>query len=270
MFQFLPTVVAIESKVVGVATSSAAGLAVLSSRAHVSFSLRAGGFLEDRPAYQHSEAFKPFPFAACLTDDSSPALHDRLAEVGERLDAHRKARLEEHDFLTMTGMYNVLERVRELEKQAPQAVTVWGPETGLTLTDAADASHIATLGPSDDVEIKAEHGRVYLYLPRRVVSVRALGVTPGTGGSTAVSAVADCGALICLARAGSFGAIGPDPSDAARDDRSAAAGVAPRTSRRACGTVETSARGNASLVGALTALCGATVGIGYNLGNIFQ
>ncbi|MEM8559446.1 MAG: SpoIID/LytB domain-containing protein, partial [Bacteroidota bacterium] len=79
-------------------------------------------------------------------------------------------------------------RVRVLEKQAPRAVTVQGTEAGLTLTDALDASLIATLAPGADVEIKAEHGRIYVYLPRRVVSVRALHLAPGLGGSTTVTA----------------------------------------------------------------------------------
>ena len=38
-----------------------------------------------------------------------------LDDLGERLDSFRKERLAEHDFLTMTALYNVLERVRELE-----------------------------------------------------------------------------------------------------------------------------------------------------------
>ena len=38
-----------------------------------------------------------------------------LVELGNRLDEIRKKRLAEHDFLTMTGLYNVLERERELE-----------------------------------------------------------------------------------------------------------------------------------------------------------
>ena len=67
------------------------------------------------PVYQHTETFDPFPFPACVTDGSNPQLRDRLAELGERLDAFRKERLAEHDFLTMTGLYNVLERLRELD-----------------------------------------------------------------------------------------------------------------------------------------------------------
>lgn len=65
------------------------------------------------PVYAKSQTFDPFPFPACVTDDSNPALRNTLSTLGERLDAHRKRVMEQHDHLTMTGMYNVLERVRE-------------------------------------------------------------------------------------------------------------------------------------------------------------
>ena len=38
-------------------------------------------------------------------------------DLGNRLDSFRKERLAEHDFLTMTSLYNVLERMRELENK---------------------------------------------------------------------------------------------------------------------------------------------------------
>ncbi|MGE0232482.1 MAG: hypothetical protein AB7O39_10020 [Flavobacteriaceae bacterium] len=92
-------------------------LAALSSRLHAVWALAAGGWLGvgNDPRYSKSRTFDPFPFPACLTDDSDPALREKLAELGERLDAFRKERLAEHQHLTMTGMYNVLERLRELE-----------------------------------------------------------------------------------------------------------------------------------------------------------
>jgi hypothetical protein len=74
-----------------------------------------GSFLEDRPNYNHSESFSHFPFPDL---SENPGLKSRLAELGERLDAFRKERLAAHDFLTMTGLYNVLERVRELDWKA--------------------------------------------------------------------------------------------------------------------------------------------------------
>ena len=50
-----------------------------------------------------------------MTDEADTNLRKHLATLGERLDAFRKERLAAHDFLTMTGLYNVLERLRELE-----------------------------------------------------------------------------------------------------------------------------------------------------------
>lgn len=90
-------------------------LSVISSRFHVEWSIRKGGWLGvgNDPRYNNTQTFDPFPFPACVTDDSNPALRDRLSTLGERLDAHRKRVMQQHDHLTMTGMYNVLERVRE-------------------------------------------------------------------------------------------------------------------------------------------------------------
>ena len=125
LFLFKNHDVLCESKVVVLAFSKPELLSILSSRAHVWYALKSGGFLEDRPTYQHSETFDPFPFPGCVAE-VPPALRGpeeageagrraHLAELGERLDAFRKQRLAEHDFLTMTGLYNVLERVRALE-----------------------------------------------------------------------------------------------------------------------------------------------------------
>jgi hypothetical protein len=96
-------------------------LSILSSRQHVFWSLAAGGTLEDRPRYNQSATFDPFPFPACITDPSNPAPRQRLTDLGERLDAFRKERLAAHDFLTMTALYNVLERVRELDNKCDVA-----------------------------------------------------------------------------------------------------------------------------------------------------
>lgn len=102
-----------ESKVIVVALSFASSLAVLSSRLHVEFSIRTGGWqgVGNDPVYQHTETFYPFPFPILPTQDGK----QQLVDLGERLDAFRKEQLAAHEFLTMTGMYNVLERLRELE-----------------------------------------------------------------------------------------------------------------------------------------------------------
>jgi hypothetical protein len=82
-------------------------LGVLSSRHHVTWALAAGGTLEDRPRYNKTVCFEPFPFPDAIESQKS-----RIRELGEQLDAHRKRQQSAHPKLTMTGMYNVLEKLR--------------------------------------------------------------------------------------------------------------------------------------------------------------
>lgn len=110
-FQFLAADIRPDNMLVALGLSGADLLAVLTSRAHILWMLGSGGTLEDRPRYNKTQCFDPFPFPV-LTDAQSA----ELDQLGERLDAFRKDRLAEHDFLTMTDMYNVLERLRELEQ----------------------------------------------------------------------------------------------------------------------------------------------------------
>ncbi|MCQ8184867.1 class I SAM-dependent DNA methyltransferase [Parvularcula maris] len=108
VFSFQSSRSVMESKVITVALDTAESLAVLSSRTHIVYANAAGGWqgAGNDPVYQHTETFDPFPFP----NHPSP---DRLAQLGERLDAFRKERLEDWDWLTMTRLYNALERYRE-------------------------------------------------------------------------------------------------------------------------------------------------------------
>jgi hypothetical protein len=92
---------------VAIGIADAFVLGVLSSRPHLVWTLHAGGTLEDRPRYQKSLCFDPFPFPDC-----SETFKDRIRAVAEELDAHRKARQVEHPRLTLTQMYNVLEKLK--------------------------------------------------------------------------------------------------------------------------------------------------------------
>ncbi len=107
-FTFLPTTTLPESKVAAIAVDDAFFLGILSSRAHVTWAVKAGAFLGvgNDPNYNHSDCFEPFPFPAC-----SDELKQRIRDLGEELDAHRKQRQAEHPDLTITGMYNVLEKL---------------------------------------------------------------------------------------------------------------------------------------------------------------
>lgn len=110
VFQFLNAEIVPDNMLICVASDDAALLAVLSSRHHAAYALRAGGWLGigNDPRYSKSRCFDPFPFPAM---DSG--LHSRLASIGEALDAHRKSVLVENADLTLTGLYNLLALSRE-------------------------------------------------------------------------------------------------------------------------------------------------------------
>ena len=112
-FQFLDADVRPDNMLVCIGSDSASLLAILSSRLHIAWMLSLGGTLEDRPRYNKTKILDPFP-ATDLRDSSAEA-SNQLEGLGDRLDSLRKERLAEHDFLTVTALYNVLERVRELE-----------------------------------------------------------------------------------------------------------------------------------------------------------
>ena len=90
-----------------IASEDAFVLGVLSSRHHLIWALSAGGTLEDRPRYNSNATFLPFPFPLC-----SEAEKDRIRKIAEELDAHRKRVQAAHPGLTLTGVYNVLEKLR--------------------------------------------------------------------------------------------------------------------------------------------------------------
>lgn len=108
--QFLPSDVLPDSTIVTFGLDDAFHLGVMSSRIHVVWVLAAGGTLEDRPRYNKTTCFDPFPFPAA-TDEQKQTIRD----LGEALDAHRKKQQAAHPGLTITGMYNVLEKLRSGE-----------------------------------------------------------------------------------------------------------------------------------------------------------
>ncbi|MHC1789527.1 class I SAM-dependent DNA methyltransferase [Solidesulfovibrio sp.] len=108
-FVFLDQGMVPDHKLVCTASEDAYYLGILSSRIHVVWALAAGGRLGvgNDPCYNSTRCFAPFPFP-----DPTPKLKQRIRELGERLDVHRKARQTEYPDLTLTGMYNVLETLR--------------------------------------------------------------------------------------------------------------------------------------------------------------
>lgn len=124
---------------------------LLSSQIHSIWCLASGGTLEDRPRYIKSTCFETFPFPSEDTG-LTPELNERIRTLAEQLDAHRKAQQAAQPDLTLTGMYNVLEKLRNGEALIAKDKTIH--EQGLisvlrTLHDELDAAVLEAYGWSD-------------------------------------------------------------------------------------------------------------------------
>ncbi|MGH7717026.1 MAG: type IIL restriction-modification enzyme MmeI, partial [Vulcanimicrobiaceae bacterium] len=106
-FVFLDSAILPDNMLVAIASDDAFQLGALSSRTHAIWTACSGGTLEDRPRYTKSRCFDPFPFP-----DASETQKDEIRALAEDLHAHRKRRQREHPNLTLTEMYNVLEKLR--------------------------------------------------------------------------------------------------------------------------------------------------------------
>jgi len=106
-FVFLDASILPDNMLTNIASSDAYILGVLSSRIHICWALAAGGTLEDRPRYNKTRCFEPFPFP-----DATEHQRERIRSLGEHLDTHRKCCQQAHPNLTLTKVYNVLEELR--------------------------------------------------------------------------------------------------------------------------------------------------------------
>jgi hypothetical protein len=109
-FVFLDSDVIPNNTVRAISIEDAYSLGVLSSRFHVMWALAAGGRLEDRPRYT-THCFESFPFPPARDEEETT-----IRDLGEQLDQHRKERLDQHDDLTMTALYNVLKKEQSDEE----------------------------------------------------------------------------------------------------------------------------------------------------------
>jgi len=119
---------------------------------HVTWAIVTGGRLGvgNDPVYSKSTCFDPFPFP----DDTglTPALAERIRNLAEQLDAHRKRQQSAHPELTLTGMYNVLDKLRSGAPLTPKDKAIH--EQGLvgvlrTLHDELDAAVLQAYGWAD-------------------------------------------------------------------------------------------------------------------------
>ncbi|WP_049721227.1 class I SAM-dependent DNA methyltransferase [Gilvimarinus polysaccharolyticus] len=138
-----------DNRLINFAVSSADFLGVLSSRIHIEWSLRTGGRLGvgNDPIYAKTRCFETFPFPE-LTETQAKT----IGTLAEKIDAHRKRQQAEHDKLTLTGMYNVLEKLRSEQPLTNKEKTIH--EQGLVsilreLHDELDTAVFEAYGWSD-------------------------------------------------------------------------------------------------------------------------
>jgi hypothetical protein len=152
-FVFLDQATLPDNMLTNIASGDAWHLGVLSSRIHVAWALAAGGTLEDRPRYNKTRCFEPFPFP-----DAAEEQRNRIRQLAEALDAQRKRQQDQYPDLTITGMYNVLEKLRAGEELTPREKQVH--EQGLVavlrqLHDELDAAVAEAYGWPVDLSDEA-------------------------------------------------------------------------------------------------------------------
>jgi hypothetical protein len=107
-FEFLGSDVAPEGSLVCISVDDSFLLGALSARHHLHWFAAVAGKLGVGNDYRYNKrCFDSFPFP-----DPTPDLRERIGAVAERLDAHRKAAIARDERVTMTGMYNVVEKLR--------------------------------------------------------------------------------------------------------------------------------------------------------------
>lgn len=149
LFQFLDTDILPESKLIVIAHDGAFCLGVLSSRVHIIWATAAGSALGvgNDSTYVKTKSFEAFPFPILRSGQEST-----ISALAERIDAHRKKQQGVHTSLTLTGMYNVLEKLRcgEVLNENEKSIHQYGVVSVLReLHDDLDRAVFESYGWSD-------------------------------------------------------------------------------------------------------------------------
>ena len=161
VFQWLDAAILPDDKLIAIASDDAFHLGVLSSEVHVQWSVASGGHLGvgNDPVYSKSTCFETFPFPH---DDTglTPELTTRIRALAEQLDAHRKTQQAAHPELTLTGMYNVLDKLRLAQplNAKDKLIHTQGLVSVLkSLHDELDAAVLAAYGWQDLQSALTDH-----------------------------------------------------------------------------------------------------------------
>ena len=116
-FRLLPASIAPDDTLVCIASDSAFLLGVLSSSIHSAWALAAGGRMGvgNDPRYNKSLCFDSFPFPA-----ATPAAIQTISDLALQMHTARDRALARGELVTMTGLYNVMAKVRAGEMLSPK------------------------------------------------------------------------------------------------------------------------------------------------------
>nr|WP_228703947.1 DNA methyltransferase [Marinobacter nauticus] len=152
LFQFLDSSILPDHMLVNIAIDRPEILGILSSRLHVAWALVAGGRMGmgNDPRYNKTRCLETFPFPVLSGEQAS-----KIGTLADRIDAHRKHRQQAHASLTLTGMYNVLEKLRDGSELTDKEKAI--NQQGLVSTlledhDALDRAVFEAYGWSDLAE----------------------------------------------------------------------------------------------------------------------
>jgi len=150
IFQFLDADIVPDNKLINIALNNPVHLGTLTSRIHTRWAFANGGALgvyKGDVVYVKTRCFETFPFP-----DLTDAQAREIGALAERIDAHRKHQQAAHPDLTLTGMYNVLEKLRAGESltKKEQAIHEQGLVSVLReLHDDLDRAVFAAYGWDD-------------------------------------------------------------------------------------------------------------------------
>ncbi|NYS61638.1 class I SAM-dependent DNA methyltransferase [Vreelandella salicampi] len=135
LFTFLDADILPDNKLINIALQKGEEFGLLSSRLHILWSLAAGSRLGvgNDSVYVKTRCFETFPFPE-LTDEQAA----QIGQLAEQIDAHRKRQQAEHSTLTLTGMYNVMEKLRAGETLTKKEQTINQQGLVSTLLDDHD------------------------------------------------------------------------------------------------------------------------------------
>src|SRR5699024_1057058 len=111
VFVFLDNNTRLDNKLIAITLAATSALGICSSRVHTLWALQAGSTLGPTPVYVKTTCFATFPFPVL-----SPEQESEIGALAEQIAAHRKRQQAQHEKLTLTNMYNVLEKLRSGEE----------------------------------------------------------------------------------------------------------------------------------------------------------